>query len=351
MLMLPFVVACEMLGDGTASGGDGKLEVYFADAVQEDTRSGAEIPDTNDFILSVTGSDGKVIYQGNYGDAPEALMVKSGSYNVKVVSCDFERPQFSMPQFGDEQCVVVPADGVVSVRLVCTQVNSGIRLKISSGFLSAYPEASLLLKSGLFSLPYSYREERIAYFKSGDVSLVMSSGGKDEVLMTRWMEPNEILTLKVDVSQEQKETASGTGVSVSVDTARFWVEDTFVIGESGSRGESSSDPMGISQAKASVGSKGVWVSGYVVAGDLTASSASFEEPFDSASNLAIGPKKKVSDRSSCMSVQLQSGEIREALNLVSHPEHLGRRLILKGDIVASYYGLTGIKNVTDYVLE
>ena len=31
--------------------------------------------------------------------------------------------------------------------------------------------------------------------------------------------------------------------------------------------------------------------------------------------------------------------------------NLRRRLILKGDIVASYYGLVGIKNITDYLLE
>jgi hypothetical protein len=109
--------------------------------------------------------------------------------------------------------------------------------------------------------------------------------------------------------------------------------------------------MGVSQAKMSVGSKGVWVSGYIVAGDLTSASASFDGPFNSASNLAIGPKKVVADRNSCISVQLLAGEVRDALNLVFHPEYLGRRLILKGDIVSSYYGLVGIKNVTDYVLE
>ena len=349
-VILPFMAACEMLGDGTTSEGEGKLEVSFSDVMNDDTRAGVEIPDTNDFILTVTGPDGKSVYSGSYGDAPEAVKVKAGSYNVKVVSREFERPMFSAPQFGDEQCVVVPSDGVVSVKLLCTQLNSGIRLKIAPSFLTSYPDAALMLKSGDGGLPYSYRETRIAYFKSGDVSLVMSRGGSDEVLMTRWMEPNEILTLKVDVSKTGGVTA-GKGISVSVDTARFWVEDSYVIGEDAVRGETSDDPMGVSQAKASIGSKGVWVSGYIVAGDLTSASASFEGPFKSDTNLAIGPKKTVSDRNSCLSVQLPSGDLRDALNLVAHPDNLGRRLVLKGDIVESYYGLVGVKNITDYLLE
>lgn len=352
LFVLPIVVACEMMGDGTDSQADGKLEVSFSDAVMiGDTRAGLEIPDTNDFILTVTDADGKVIYDGNYGEAPEAMMVSSGSYNVKVVSCKFDRPQFSMPQFGDEQCVVVPSGGSANVKLVCTQVNSGIRLKVASSFLTAYPDASLHLKSGGSGLSYGYRETRIAYFKSGDVSLVMSQGGKDDVLMTRWMDPNEVLTLKVDVSVGNESATSGREISVSIDTARYWVTETYTIGDDHPKGDTSDSPMGISQAKASVGAKGVWVSGYIVAGDLTASSASFDPPFKSASNLAVGPKKSVADRNSCISVQLPSGEIRDELNLMSHPDYLGRRLILKGDVVASYFGLVGIKNVTDYVLE
>lgn len=350
MLTVSLLSACEILGDGTSSESDGRMELSFSDGYGS-TRAGLEIPDTNDFVLTVSGSDGKTIYEGTYAEAPDALTVKAGSYNVKAVSCRFDRPQFSSPQFGDEQCVVVPSEGVVSVKLMCSQLNSGIRLKIAPSFLSAYPDASLLLRSDEGGVSYSYRETRIAYFNSGNVSLVMSQGGDDKVLMTRWMEQNEILTLKVDVSQDHAGSESSEGISVCMDTARFWIEDSYVMGEDGVRGESAEDPMGISQAKASIGSKGVWISGYIVAGDLTSASASFEEPFKSASNLAIGPKKKVADRSSCLAVQLQSGDVRDNLNLVSHPEYLGRRLILKGDIVASYYGLVGIKNVTDYVLE
>ena len=52
----------------------------------------------------------------------------------------------------------------------------------------------------------------------------------------------------------------------------------------------------------------------------------------------------------CLSVQLSSGELRDALNLVDNPNILGRKICLRGDIVAAYYGLPGMKNLEAYEL-
>ena len=352
MLAIPLIAACEMLGDGS-SGKEGELRVKFDDVPPDDTRSSVEIPDTNDFLLYVADSKGNVIYDGTYGDAPEAVMVKAGSYNVRVHSCSFEEPAFSSPQFGDEQCVVVRESETAHVRLLCSQVNSGIRLIRSSDFLSAYPDASLLLKSSAGTLVYSHTEKRIAYFPSGNVSLMLSRGSEDKTLMTRWMEPGEMLSLNVGVSSgHDAPSMSDAGeFSISLDTSRVWVEEKFVIGHDGRKGDSAENAMGITQAISSVGEKQVWISGYVVGGDLSSTSASFEEPFTSRTNIAIGPKSSTVNRMSCIAVQLQSGSVRDNLNLVDNPEILGERICLKGDIVASYFGLVGIKNVSDYVLE
>jgi hypothetical protein len=51
-----------------------------------------------------------------------------------------------------------------------------------------------------------------------------------------------------------------------------------------------------------------------------------------------------------MSVQLPAGKVREALNLVDNPGLLGCKVTVRGDIVQSYYGLVGLKNITDYNL-
>lgn len=106
-------------------------------------------------------------------------------------------------------------------------------------------------------------------------------------------------------------------------------------------------------AKKQIGEKGVCVKAYIIGGDLTSSASgiSFEAPFEAATHLAIADTLGITEKSACVSVQLPAGQIRQALNLVDHPENLGRLVYLKGDVVASYFGLVGIKNVTDFVLK
>ena len=52
-----------------------------------------------------------------------------------------------------------------------------------------------------------------------------------------------------------------------------------------------------------------------------------------------------------MSVQLPAGELRDDLNLVDNPHLLGRKICLKGNIVEAYYGIPGMKNVSEYELQ
>ena len=62
-------------------------------------------------------------------------------------------------------------------------------------------------------------------------------------------------------------------------------------------------------------------------------------------------KPSTSSRSSCLSVSLPAGEIRDDMNLVDNPHLLGRKVCLKGDIVEAYYGMPGLKNLVDYELK
>lgn len=331
-------------------GSEGELRIAFAKGQELLTRSGLEIPDTSDFILSVKDSKGNIVYDGPYGASPEALKLKSGSYTVRVISEEFSKPAFSLPQFGDEQCVVVSAGDVVNLKLVCRQVNAGIRLKIDSGFLTKYPDGSLILKSSFGRLPYGYAEKRIAYFQPGSISLVLANGGTDEVLLTKTLLAQEILELKVKVSSAgspSTESSRTDGISVSVDTSRVWLSDEYIIGG----GLSSGGVLSVAEAVDRAGEEDVWVCGYIVGGDLTSSSASFSKPFTSRTNIVLGPRSSTNEKSSCLSVQLPSGELREALNLVDNPEILGRKVCLRGDIVEAYYGIPGIKNISDYELQ
>jgi len=340
--------SCEMLGLSSLRP-QGILSVSFAGSQEKLTRSGLEIPDTSDFILTVNDSKGKVIYNGSYGDSPESFSLNPGSYTVSVISEEFSKPAFSKPQFGDEQCVVVPSGKTLNVQLVCTQVNSGIRLKVDPAFLDCYPDGVLLLKSSSGRLVYGYSERRIAYFRPGDISLVLNEGKTDKVLMTRELKAQEILELKVGVASG-KPSGQGGAISLVVDTLRFWKSEEYVIGGESGKGDGSYDAMTVSEARSSIGEKGVWVCGHIVGGDLSSSSASFQKPFESRTNFLLGPRTSTDDKDDCLSVQLPSGEIRNALNLVDNPELLGRKICVRGDIVEAYYGIPGIKNITEYEL-
>ena len=349
-LLLPALAACEMLGESPQKKGE--LRVAFGDLPSAETRAAMEMPDTNDFLLYVTDSKGEIIYEGSYIEAPESVIVKEGSYTVKALSRAFNKPEFSAPQYGDEQVVIVNAEETVSVKLICSQLNSGVRLKISPDFLTSYPDASLVLKSEEGSLLYSYSEKRIAYFMPGNISLVMSQGGVDNSLLTRWLGPGEILSLGVGVSQKQDpETGlKRDDISISIDTSRVWIEDSFIIGGDDG-GDTAANAISIAQARTFAGQKNVWVRGYIVGADLTNTSGSFTAPFTSNSNLILGPKPTTTNRASCLAVQLPTGKVRDNLNLVDNPQVLGKQVCLKGDIVDSYFGLVGVKNVSDFVLE
>ena len=155
----------------------GHLRISFEDGVGTLTKTGEFVPDTSDFLLIITDASGKVVYDGRFGDCPESLDVSAGSYMVKAFSSEFSKPAFSVPQYGDEMCVIVPSGGTADVKLLCTQMNAGVRLNIDESFLRCCPDGVLFLKSSQDKLLYSYTEERIAYFKPGQVSLILSEGG------------------------------------------------------------------------------------------------------------------------------------------------------------------------------
>lgn len=341
--------SCEMLGLSSLDR-KAELQLSFAEGQESLTRSGFQIPDTSDFLLTITDSKGKAVYDGKYGDSPERFLLDAGSYTVSVISGEFSKPSFSTPQLGDEQCVVIPSGKTLGLKLVCCQINSGIRLRIDPSFPEVYPEGVLLLKSSFGRLVYGYSEKRVAYFKPGDISLILNEGNSDKILMTRRLEPREVLDLKVRVASGISDGVSA-GLSVEVDTLRQWVSDEFVIGEEDGKGNGAYKALTVSEALSLVGEEDVWVCGHIVGGDLSSSSASFEKPFDSRTNLLLGPRSSTKDKNACLSVQLASGVFRDELNLVDNPELLGRKICLKGDIVEAYYGIPGIKNISDYELQ
>ena len=364
--LLPLVAALGACDDfGLRSGGQGELRWIIGDSGSGTRASAVEIPDTNDFILKVSDAGGRILYEGAYGDSPESLLVDAGSYTVAVHSIEFTAPGFSRPVYGDEQVVVVKAGATVTVRLNCVLENAGVRLQVAPDFLTSYPDGVLFLKSGDTRLIYGYSEKRIAYFKPGPISLILNNRGADEILLTRTLDARTILTLSI--SAPHGGAAAASSITVAVDTAKVWNHESYVIGGGGSGSGSGSgggsggddDPgseldnaYSVSQASDHVGEDGVWVFGYIVGGDLSTAGTTVKTSKPTkATHLAIAARSTVTAKASCVAVELPKGAVRDALNLVDHPDLIGSRVYLKGSIVASYFGTTGLKSVSDYVLK
>jgi len=264
---------------------------------------------------------------------------------------------------------VVKANASVTVRLNCVLENSGVRIQVAEDFLYAYPDGVLYLKSGDTRLMYGYSEKRIAYFKPGDISLILYNQGRDEPLLSRTLEARTILTL--NISAPHSGTAASSSISVAVDTAKVWNSESYAIGgggtsgggtgQGGSGGTGSQDEdkgseldnaYSVAQAASHAGEKDVWVFGYIVGGDLsTAGTTVKTSKITKNTHLAIAARSSVTAKASCVAVELPKGSVRDALNLVDHPDLVGTRVYLKGNLVTSYFGTTGLKGVSEYVLK
>ena len=103
--------------------------------------------------------------------------------------------------------------------------------------------------------------------------------------------------------------------------------------------------------------KDVWVTGYIVGwADMSsiyyinAETARFTVPATANTNLLLAPTADVSDYSKCIGIQLPSGTVRNALNLVTNPANLGRKVAIFGNI-CKYSGVPGMRDASKYVFD
>lgn len=341
---------------------DGYICISISQA--EDSKSSPE--DVDGYMLIINDSDGDAVYSGTFGDFPDSFAVKPGVYTVSARSRDFVEPMYDTPQWGATQSVVVEEGEQTAVTLFCAMVNGAVRLSIDPSFAKDYPSGTFYLKSPDGILMYGYSERRYAYFRPGPVALDFSDGKTSERLTTFQLSARDLIELKLSIGA----TKSRSGIRLSVDTSMVRTTRPVQLppdfGEGGSssgQGGASSGDGGfqgddadgwentvysVKQARGMAGAVGVKVKGWIVGGDLTSAKCSFKAPFSSRTNFVLGPSADCTDRSECLSVQLQKGDFRDELNLVDHPELLGTSIVLSGDIVGSYYGIPGLQSLSGY---
>ncbi len=103
--------------------------------------------------------------------------------------------------------------------------------------------------------------------------------------------------------------------------------------------------------------KDKWVSGYIVGwADMTSifyinnETAKFETPATVATNLLLAATPDEKEYDKCLGIQLPSGDVRKALNLVENPGNLGKKLEIKGNI-CKYSGVPGMRDASAYKLD
>lgn len=337
-----FIVAAPALSgcfDLPDAGKTGTIQISIGERFISSTRGST--PDINDFILTVTDSKGNDVYNGSYCDSPDLIEVPAGSYTVSALSCPDGGPAFDRPQYGDTQVIVVPAGQCIAVQMICTQLNSGLKLSLQDSFIKAFPNGKLKFRSGSDEIGFDYDETRTAYFNPGNVSLLLDNDDTRETLFSRVLEPRRILA--VNLSAVGGESAAG--ISVRLDTTRIWESEDFCFGSGGGDIDNALD---ISEAVGLAGRQGVWVFGYIAGSFNTSGGPSFTPPFNKTTNVVLSTRPGSTDKTMCLSVELKSGAMRDALNLKDNPANLGRGVFLKGDIVDAYYGMPGLKNASEF---
>lgn len=108
------------------------------------------------------------------------------------------------------------------------------------------------------------------------------------------------------------------------------------------------DPYNVATAQMKQDGSVAWVQGYIVGvmeTKVDPFTANFAAPFSTSSNLMIADNPDEEKSKNCLMVQLPTGDIRTALNLVDHADNLKQPVILQGTLT-SYFSAAGLKEVS-----
>lgn len=89
------------------------------------------------------------------------------------------------------------------------------------------------------------------------------------------------------------------------------------------------------------------VEGYIVGVTNNGPKYQHDAPFTVNTNIAIADSADEKDVSKILPVQLPAGSIRTEINLVDHPDNLGKKIQITGTLTA-YFAVPGLKSATHY---
>ena len=143
------------------------------------------------------------------------------------------------------------------------------------------------------------------------------------------------------------------GIVTSGQYADFVLEGTASPSGDGTKESPYSVAHTISNIYADGAQKAAWITGYIVGGvdgKSITDNAVFSAATATNSNILISDNPNAQSVAECIPVQLPAGAVRDALNLVSNPGNLGKKVKMNGSI-EKYFGVAGFKTVTEYEIE
>lgn len=107
------------------------------------------------------------------------------------------------------------------------------------------------------------------------------------------------------------------------------------------------DPLLVGNLDGIDGKSEVWIKGYIVGAEAAVTTMSVGSDTPSRSNILLASKANEYRPEKCVRVELPEGsEIQACLNVVDHPELIGRKVLIHADIVAEG-GSVRIANITE----
>ena len=309
--------------------------------------------DSSNYRLKISTSGGVTVYDSSYVGRPDIFYVKAGTYKIRVTSREFTEPDI-YPLFGQEQSVKAVKDSTLQVEIVSRQLTGGIRFSFTHGFTSWFKGTGIYLKRDTIVAKYGYGTRHYLYFYPGEISVIYKNkdgystytppdkpGYADTLLFKRKLKAAELVTIALDYDLTK---VAYNGFSFRADTSRVRKDEYFNLGGIAPYGCNS-----VWYAQTHIGDT-INLFGYIVGGDVSSTSFKKEKPFTSKTNIVIGAQDWQALREKTIGVELPNGEIRKNLNLVDHPEHLKKPIVIHGVVSDSYFGYPGLKNVTSYQL-
>ncbi|MCM1517417.1 MAG: DUF6359 domain-containing protein [Pseudoflavonifractor sp.] len=320
------------------------------------------------FVISLPQGSAMREY-GNLKDHPELLgraMEVNGTFDTYMDANGVTNNSGSATEFSIEGVEVpggdtpdTPGDGTENSPYTVTQVLNGTATGTAwvTGYIVGWIDGMTLSDGARFSVPATANTNILISATQGETDIAkcipvqLPSGSVRTALNLQNHPDNMGKAVSLNASIEKYFGTTGLKSASEYKLGDGGNTPTPTPGQGGDGTEN--DPYTISQVNSGAATGTAWVSGYIVGwidGMTLADGARFTADATVATNLLLADAPGVTDLSQCIPVQLPSGSVRSALNLVNNPGNFGKKVSLNASI-ENYFGTVGLKSATAYKID